>query len=288
MQSLDTEFPNVLFDVPTVKEGIALFIEVVGKENPVKVSVDMGRGEEDWTDRYAVSSMTVKQGTSSRTFDNVDEFYAEMRKPHDRVSFRVSAPWVSQGAENQSGMTFHEMGNSTHIAIHHPVRGGIDRVMGYFIDAAPKFMVEPPPPPPAPRPRVFIGHGRSPLWRDLKDHLAEQHGYSVEAYETGTRSGHTIRDVLDDMLKASSFAILVMTAEDEQSGPKMRARQNVVHEAGLFQGRLGFTKTIVLLEEGTELFSNLDGVQYISFARGNIREAYGDVLAVLRREFPGG
>lgn len=56
------------------------------------------------------------------------------------------------------------------------------------------------------------------------------------------------------MLHASAIAFLVMTGEDELKGGKVHARMNVIHEAGLFQGRLGFTKAIVLLEEGCEEF----------------------------------
>jgi hypothetical protein len=37
---------------------------------------------------------------------------------------------------------------------------------------------------------IFIGHGRSTDWRDLKDHLQDKHGIQVEAYETGSREGH--------------------------------------------------------------------------------------------------
>jgi len=145
--------------------------------------------------------------------------------------------------------------------------------------------------PPAPRPQpeppaLFIGHGRSFQWRDLKDHLHEHHGYAVEAYEVGSRAGHTIRDILEGMLAKSSFAILVMTAEDETAEGGFRPRQNVVHELGLFQGRLGFTRAIVLLEEGAEEFSNLQGIQQVRYSKGNIRETYGEVLAALRREFP--
>lgn len=55
-------------------------------------------------------------------------------------------------------------------------------------------------------PVVFIGHGRSQQWRDLKDHLHEKHGYEVMAYEIGAREGHTIRDILEDMLDQSSMA----------------------------------------------------------------------------------
>jgi predicted nucleotide-binding protein len=106
----------------------------------------------------------------------------------------------------------------------------------------------------------------------------------VEAYEVGARAGHTIRDVLTDMLGKSLFACLVLTAEDEMADGTMRARQNVIHEAGLFQGRLGFNKAIILIEEGTEEFSNIQGVQQIRFSKGNVKETFGEVLATLRRE----
>ena len=136
------------------------------------------------------------------------------------------------------------------------------------------------------KPVVFIGHGRSDQWRNLKDHLGDLHGYDVEAFESGARAGHTVRDILNSMMKSSSFALLVMTGEDETAEGGFRARQNVVHEAGLFQGKLGFERAIVLLEEGVEEFSNIHGITQIRFKRGNIRETYGDVLATLRREFP--
>lgn len=135
------------------------------------------------------------------------------------------------------------------------------------------------------KPTIFIGHSRSLLWRDLKDHLTDQHGYSVQAYEVGARAGHTIRDILDDMMKNSTFACLIMTGEDNLSDGLVRARQNVIHEIGLFQGRLGFSRAVVLLEDGTDEFSNNHGIQQIRFTKGNIRETYGDVLATLKREF---
>ena len=139
-------------------------------------------------------------------------------------------------------------------------------------------------PPPA-SPVVFIGHGRSLAWRELKDHLHEKHKIKIEAYECGARAGHAIRDVLKEMMTKSSFAILVLTGEDEQSDGLMRARQNVIHEAGIFQGRLGFARAILLLEEGVEEFSNVQGVQSIRFSKNNIKETFGEVLATLRREF---
>jgi predicted nucleotide-binding protein len=132
---------------------------------------------------------------------------------------------------------------------------------------------------------VFIGHGRSSQWRELKDHLQCKHGIKVETYETGARAGHTIRDILEDISRKSNFALLVMTAEDEQADGSFRARQNVIHEIGLFQGKLGFCRAIVLMEEGVEEFSNIFGIQQFRYSKDNIKETFGEIVATIRREF---
>ncbi len=59
---------------------------------------------------------------------------------------------------------------------------------------------------------------------------------------------------------------------------------NVIHEAGLFQGRLGFERTIILLEEGCEEFSNIQGLGQIRFPSGNIKAIFEDIRHVLERE----
>lgn len=133
--------------------------------------------------------------------------------------------------------------------------------------------------------KVFIGHGRDSQWRDLKDHLHDQHGLEVVAYEIGPRAGLSVKDVLEGMLNASSFALLVLTGEDQHVDGELHARQNVIHELGLFQGRLEFTRAIALLEDGVQEFSNILGVNQIRFSKGNIRETFGDVVATVRREF---
>lgn len=129
---------------------------------------------------------------------------------------------------------------------------------------------------------VFIGHGHSPVWRELADHLRDRHGYRVVAFESAPRMGRSISDILVEMTSQASFAILIHTAEDEQADGRLRARQNVIHETGLFQGCLGFDRAIVVREYGCEDFSNLSGLQEVHY-RTDIREVFGDVVAALRR-----
>lgn len=173
----------------------------------------------------------------------------------------------------------------TDVSITAPNRAIIEEVHEIFQSAEKDCALPKDTSPSEKEPVIFIGHGNSPQWRDLKDHLHEKHGYVIEAYEIGARAGHTIRDILQDMLQKSSFAILVMTGEDTDALGKTHPRDNVIHELGLFQGKLGFTHAIILLEDGTEEFSNIHGIHQVRYKKGNIKETYGEVLATLRREF---
>jgi hypothetical protein len=214
--------------------------------------------------------------TESWLHDTDEEFFADFRKKFHYSNYDL----------NWSGFCFRifVQYQYTTISICAPERRQIEAVFEVFEKNADKCKLPPIPEKPKPKPIIFVGHGGSEQWKELKDHLHEKHGYQVEAYEIGARAGHAIRDILEEMLDKTSFAILVMTGEDKTEDGEMHARQNVVHELGLFQGRLGFTKAIVLLEEGTEEFSNIHGINQIRYRKGNIKETFGDVLATLRRE----
>jgi predicted nucleotide-binding protein len=132
--------------------------------------------------------------------------------------------------------------------------------------------------------RIFIGHGRSPAWRELKDFLNERLGLAWEEFNRISPAGVSHTSRLQEMIDSASFAFLVLTAEDEQKDETMNPRLNVVHEAGLFQGRLGFAKAIVLLEDGCEEFSNIHGLGQIRFSAGKISSCFEEVRRVLERE----
>jgi predicted nucleotide-binding protein len=131
---------------------------------------------------------------------------------------------------------------------------------------------------------VFIGHGHSRLWKDLRDFLVGRLGLKYEEFNREPAAGKSNKERLQEMLDASGFALIVMTGEDEAEDGTRRARENVIHEAGLFQGRLGFEKAIILLEEGCKEFSNIEGLVQLRFPQGNIMAVSEEVRRVLERE----
>lgn len=131
---------------------------------------------------------------------------------------------------------------------------------------------------------VFIGHGRSKAWRDLKDFVQDRLHLPYDEFNRVPVAGFTNIARLSQMLDSAAIAFIVLTAEDEQADGKMHARMNVIHEAGLFQGRLGFEKAILLLEEGCEEFSNVQGLGQIRFPSGDISAKFEEIRQVLERE----
>jgi hypothetical protein len=132
--------------------------------------------------------------------------------------------------------------------------------------------------------KVFIGHGRNPLWRELKDYLNERLKLEWNEFNRESVAGIPTFERLSNMLDTSLFAFLIMTKEDEHADSTLHARENVVHEIGLFQGRLGPRKSIILLEEGCHEFSNIAGLTQIRFPQLNISAVFEEIRKVLERE----
>jgi len=132
--------------------------------------------------------------------------------------------------------------------------------------------------------RVFIGHGQSPIWRELKDFLSDRLSLPWDEFNREAVAGLSTFERISSMLDSASFAFLIMTAEDQHSDATAHARQNVVHEVGLFQGKLGPRRAIILLEQGCQEFTNIVGLSQIRFPPGRISAAFEEIRRVLERE----
>ena len=131
---------------------------------------------------------------------------------------------------------------------------------------------------------VFLGHGHSPVWHEVKDFIEDRLKLPVDEFNRVPTAGLTNTKRLSDMLGEANFAFLIMTGEDERPDGSRHARLNVIHEAGLFQGRLGFNRAIILLEEGCEDFSNIEGLGQVRFPKGNAKASFEEIRGVLERE----
>lgn len=134
---------------------------------------------------------------------------------------------------------------------------------------------------PAIPPTIFLGHGQSSEWLRVEKFLSSELGFRVQAFEAEPRASQHVIDILSGLLQTSDLAVIVLTAEDLTLQGEQRARQNVIHEAGLFQGRLGFSRVIILEQAGIEEPSNLAGLQTILFA-SRIEDAFYKLERVLR------
>jgi predicted nucleotide-binding protein len=272
---LKLEFKNLRFPASVVHRVISVMDQLPNAKAPGKFStLSIRAGEEDWR------------------FDDPQEFFAAYEDAIGASLF-YNVPLKTQYWECR--LILH-VGYGSSVTVSSETRSEVQTVMNVFrnsLDQAKIILkkdreegqvegeseqVE------EKKFNIFIGHGHSPDWQKLRDHLRDKHEYDIVTFEAGARAGHHIRDILEEMLDASSLAFLVLTGEDETIDGKVRARQNVIHEAGLFQGRLGFPKAIVILEKGVEEFSNNAGIQHLSFTKGHIEEVFGDVVATIKRE----
>jgi predicted nucleotide-binding protein len=255
------EYPGVKFSARAIRAAIDKCNELVGKK-ATRPSFNVTVADESWE------------------FDDLDEFLTAYSNESVLTSdFGIWWP------DNEMLFGIYMDRTYTAVRVRHAARAPIEAVFSIFEEAPPADRISLPPSANAADVTVFIGHGRNKQWEDLKQHLQDKHQLQVVSYETGARAGHTIRDVLDSMAKESSIALLVLTGEDKTQEGLIRARQNVIHECGLFQGRLGFDRAILLVEQGVELASNFDGVQQLRFKKGPISGVFGDVLATIKREF---
>lgn len=131
--------------------------------------------------------------------------------------------------------------------------------------------------------KVFIGHGGDPQWKYLHRALNRSHGIVAEAFESSERAGYHTLVVVDQLVRSSAVAVVIMTGEDLDDTGNLRARENVVHEVGFCQGALGIENTIIVLEEHVSEPSNIAGLTQIRFSKGRLIDVEDRIVEVLQQ-----
>jgi predicted nucleotide-binding protein len=122
---------------------------------------------------------------------------------------------------------------------------------------------------------IFVSHGHNELLKlKLKDFVENRLKRKAIVLSEQPSAGMTVVEKLERASKECSSAIILMTGDDTLRDGGVRARQNVVHELGFFQGKYGRNNVILLVESGLELFSNISGIVYIQFDPNNFNAAF--------------
>jgi predicted nucleotide-binding protein len=120
---------------------------------------------------------------------------------------------------------------------------------------------------------IFVVHGHShAVLHEAVRVLERGTGREVIVLHEQANAGRTILEKFEDHAAHVSFAVVLLTGDDEggvrtSDSRHLRGRQNVIFELGFFFGKLGRRRVAVLLEGSVEKPSDIDGLVYIDLDR---------------------
>lgn len=134
---------------------------------------------------------------------------------------------------------------------------------------------------------VFIVHGHS------KERKAELREFLITIdlqpiiLDEQDHMGKTVIEAFEYYATTCSFAFVLMTPDDitgdvTPTGPRRRARQNVIMELGWFIAYLGRERVAILYQGEPEIPSDINGVLYLEF-----NERISEVTEAIRRRLRG-
>ena len=116
--------------------------------------------------------------------------------------------------------------------------------------------------------KVFIVHGHNDALKQEVARIIEKQGIEAIILSEQANQGKTIIEKIEENADVDA-AICLFTGDDygrakgiETEKSKLRARQNVVFEAGYFMGKLGRKSVIIVADKNLELPSDMQGVVY--------------------------
>lgn len=116
--------------------------------------------------------------------------------------------------------------------------------------------------------KVFIVHGHNDALKQEVARIIEKQGLEAIILSEQANRGKTIIEKFEEHSDVGA-AICLFTGDDygkakDATSENLRARQNVVFEAGFFMGKLGRENVILIADSNIEVPSDLQGVVYTS------------------------
>lgn len=127
---------------------------------------------------------------------------------------------------------------------------------------------------------IFIIHGREEAkWRELKSIVKDRFSLNPIILSEQPDVGKTIIEKFEHYAQSCSYAIALFTPDDEvksNGDVYLQARPNVIYELGWFCGKINRSRVMLLLKEGTSMFSDFGGIAQKRF-KNNISEIILDI-----------
>jgi hypothetical protein len=132
---------------------------------------------------------------------------------------------------------------------------------------------------------VFVIHGHDELnTRRLTQLLQNNFHLNPIAMLSKPGMSRPLIEKFEEEAQTCSFAFGLFTPDDEiinSANHYKQARPNVIYEVGWFIGRLGKHRVALLLKQGTNIHSDLDGVSRIPFS-DNVEDKFLDIQKELK------
>ena len=122
---------------------------------------------------------------------------------------------------------------------------------------------------------VFIIHGHSDDWKDVERYINKKLGFNTVVIKENYRAGETIIDKVEDAVwEECDCAVAILSPDDLTKDGKFLARQNVLFELGYAQGVYEREYVVILKEDSVAINSDLHGIVYIEYKKGNIQSVF--------------
>lgn len=131
---------------------------------------------------------------------------------------------------------------------------------------------------------VFLVHDNSSYGPAVRQFVQKNCGLPVYEATVPEAGDPDFAAAMGKRLASCSLAICLLSARDTMSDGSRRVAQNIVHQAGIFQGRYGFGRVAILVEEDCDTFSNIAGLIRIDFSAGRVEGTFPELERMLRRE----
>jgi sugar/nucleoside kinase (ribokinase family) len=133
-------------------------------------------------------------------------------------------------------------------------------------------------------PGVFLVHNENVYQGVVRRFVEEDCGLPVYELTSSDIARSDFATILGERMPKCSFAICLLGKKEAMADGRFRADQNVVYQAGFFQGRFGFGRVALLAEEGCDPFSNIAGIVRLDFPSPQVDSTFIDLQRMLRRE----